>query len=235
MTIRRKRRPAATESTRPAAQVRSEVVQKNLERMRLLANASSTRPANAGMPSQAEREPAYTASNLASTSELLARDNESEPSPSAPTPAPTLNVEQALAAAGEQVLNAMQEAQKSIMAAESILLHQETSTDDGIVRAQKIAEEAVAQAVNQSADALRAAMEAEPANITTPTPVTPTIPSPVVPEIPTPVIASFSPPVSPEIFMPVLADFPAPVVPETTVPEQSEAPAAEPTARGQVQ
>jgi len=163
MTIRRKTRHTASETGRPVPQIRSDVVQKNLERMRQIANVSATRRAvapDAGQQAPATVYRARSEADLANVGEVLSAD----PAMADATPTPFSHVEEVLSAAGEQVLTAMQQAQSSIMGAETILQNNAASTEERIAEAQRIAERAVANALGQSEAVLQAAVHPRPAN-----------------------------------------------------------------------
>jgi hypothetical protein len=172
MAIRRKKRYQGNEVVRPAPHVKSEALQENLERMRRLASASLTRQMTSGAQRQPV-EPVYQSGSegdLESVDDALPADQQQ--------PDPASNLEQILGAASEHVLTAMQQAQSSIMSAEAALQTHEASTEERIVEAQRIAEQAVVNAISHSDAAIQAAM-----NMPMHSPTVPATPSPAAPEI----------------------------------------------------
>ncbi|MCU1226417.1 MAG: hypothetical protein JWQ42_4510 [Edaphobacter sp.] len=176
MAIRRKKRYQGNEVVRPAPHVKSEALQENLERMRRLASASLTRQMTSGAQRQPV-EPVYQSGSegdLESVDDALPADQQQLD----PEPEPASNLEQILGAASEHVLTAMQQAQSSIMSAEVALQTHEASTEERIVEAQRIAEQAVVNAISHSDAAIQAAM-----NMPMHSPTVPATPSPAAPEI----------------------------------------------------
>jgi hypothetical protein len=157
MAIRRKQRIGAKSPGTRGFPLKSETVQKNIERMRNFTSAAAAQVAAAAMAPGRGRDAAYRSPSEA-TSAVAGASATSEAIQPAATTAPS--PEQVLSKASEGILAAMRQAETSIRGAEAILLNSEASAEERINEAQRIAEDAVVRAMSQCETTLHAATSA---------------------------------------------------------------------------